>query len=97
MSTEIDAMSFGFTLSMLHSTPSTSTSGPLAPEVNEPSPRMRIVALSEPGWPELCVTFIPAARPASAAEVLMIERLSLVFEKSIDATEPVRLTFFWTP
>ena len=35
--------------------------------------------------------------PASAAEVLMIERLSLVFEKSIDATEPVRLTFFWTP
>ena len=95
--TEMDAMSLGLTFSMLHSTPSTSTRGLLAFVVKDPLPRIRIVAASEPGWPEVCITLIPAAIPARAAEVLTIGLLSARSEKSIAATEPVRLTFFWTP
>ena len=93
----MDAMSFGLMLSIFHSIPSTRTRGELEDDVNEPIPRILIVAPLLPGCPDDCVTFIPAARPAKAAEVLTMTRPSLFLAKSIDATDPVRLTFFWTP
>ena len=72
-STEMFSMSLGFTLSRLHSTPSTSTRGLKEEVEKEPSPRMRMVAPSEPGWPDPCMTLIPGASPARDAEGLTMD------------------------
>ena len=88
-------MSLGFTLSMLHSIPSTSTNGELV--LNVPLPRTRMVAPSDPGCPEACVTFIPAASPERAEETLMMGRPSVWSAKLMEVTEPVKFTFFCTP
>lgn len=56
-----------------------------------------MVAPSEPGCPEACVTFIPAASPERAEETLMMGRPSVWSAKLMEVTEPVRFTFFCTP
>ncbi|MNI48879.1 hypothetical protein D3C73_1034670 [compost metagenome] len=61
-----------------------------------PVPLMRMVAPSEPGLPDDCLTETPELKPPKEDERLVTGRFSMAFA-SIVATEPITFTFFCTP
>ena len=92
--TEMFSMSFGSTLLMLDSTPSTMTIALASPIV--PIPRTRSTPASEPGCPEVWTMVTPGIWPASILVTVELVRFDS-FPASMVATEPVRFTFFWVP
>ena len=94
MRIEMEAMSFGLTVLIMRSTPSTRQSG--LESLNVEEPRTRIEAWSLPGWPERWILVTPGSLPVIMFDTLVIGALSSSLFDT-DETEPTRNCFFCVP